>query len=471
MRRTLYMDCFSGVSGDMMLGALLDLGLPAEALEEALGSLSVEHGGISLERVLRAGISATKFRLRDGGAAQDLPSAAEDRRGHRHEPAVHAHAAAHAQSHAHGPHEPPGHRDHDHAHGDHAHGDPAHHDDAHRHDGPAASHGHGQGGGHHHHSLAEIERAIGRSALSPGGKARAVRMFHRLAEAEAAIHDMPLDRIHLHEVGALDSIVDIVGTVFGMEWLGAEEVVASPLNVGSGTVRCAHGTYPVPAPATARLLRGVPVYSGAVAAELVTPTGALIVTEYARRYGTLPSMTIERIGYGAGDRDVPGHPNVLRLMLGESVSGGSVEPVLVLECEIDDMNPQLFGPLMERLHAAGALDVFYVPVMMKKNRPGTLVTVIAPPARREAITSLLFAETTTIGIRGSEVQRERLEREIRTVETPAGLIRVKVAMRDGRILNVAPEFEDCARAAAERGLPIKDVQALATKAWLDALRG
>ena len=186
---------------------------------------------------------------------------------------------------------------------------------------------------------------------------------------------MPLDQIHLHEVGALDSIIDIVGTVYGMEWLGADRIVASPLNVGSGTVKCAHGMFPVPAPATARLLQGVPVYAGAVAAELVTPTGALLVTEYADAFGRLPMMRVESIGYGAGDKDFPGNPNVLRLLVGDADASATADRVTVLECEIDDMNPQLFGPLMERLHQAGALDVFYAPVQMKKNRPGTLVTV------------------------------------------------------------------------------------------------
>lgn len=293
-------------------------------------------------------------------------------------------------------------------------------------------------------------------------------MFERLAGAEAAIHQMPIDRVHLHEVGALDSIVDIVGAVYGMEWLGADEIVSSPLNVGRGTVRCAHGTFPVPAPATARLLTGVPVYAGEVEAELVTPTGALLVTEYARAFGPLPPMSIERIGYGAGTRDFRGTPNVFRIIIGARPDATAEERVLALECEIDDMNPQLFGPLMDRLQAAGALDVFYSAVQMKKNRPGTLVTVLAPPERRQAIMDLLFAETTTIGVRYQEMLRERLDREVRTIETPVGPIRFKLASRDGRLLNAAPEFDDCARAAAERGISIKDVQAIASKAWLDS---
>lgn len=278
---------------------------------------------------------------------------------------------------------------------------------------------------------------------------------------------MPIEQVHLHEVGALDSIVDIVGAVFALEWLGADQVVSSPLNLGAGTVECAHGTYPVPAPATAQLLAGVPVYSSGAPAELVTPTGALLVTEYASSYGPMPPMTIERIGYGAGDRDLPHVPNVLRVFLGETSGTGPTERIVVVECEIDDMNPQIFGVLMDRLYAAGALEVFYAPIQMKKNRPGTLVTIVAPPERREALSDLVFRETTTIGLRYQELHRERLDREVLPVDTPLGTIRFKVARRGGRVLNVAPEFDDCARLAAERGLPVKEVQAIATKAYLD----
>ena len=442
MAKTAYFDCFSGASGDMVLGALLDLGLPLEALRAALGSLDIEYGGVSAERVLRAGISATRFRAdaeeRLAHAGQAPSAAHRDAASHEH----HAHSSG---SHVHAP-------DTRHDHGQHDHG---HHEHAHE-------------ALHAHHSLKDIARYIERSALSRTGKDRALELFEKLAQAEAAIHDVPIERIHLHEVGALDSIIDIVGAVFGMEWLGADEVIVSPLNVGSGTVWCAHGEFPVPAPATARLLAGVPIYAGAVANELVTPTGALLMTSYARSFGALPPMRVKQIGYGAGSRDFAKHPNVLRVLVGEGASSEETERVIVIECEIDDMNPQLFGPLMERLYADGALDVFYAPVQMKKNRPGTLVTVISPLDRREALSAVLFTDSTTIGVRYQEVLRERLAREVRTVDTPVGAIRFKVATRDGRVLNVAPEFEDCAKAAAERGMSIKDVQALAQKAWLDA---
>jgi uncharacterized protein (TIGR00299 family) protein len=420
MPRILYFDCFSGASGDMILGALLDAGLPLEELRRVLGSLALEGIEVSAERVSRAGVAATKLRVQ----------------GHRQQ--------GHAQhlQHQHG-------QDREH---------PLHHE-------------HPQHPRHldvTHHSLAEIDALIERSALPPAGRARARALFQRLGETEAEIHQVPVERIHLHEVGALDSIVDIVGVVFGLAWFGDVTIMASPLNVGAGTVECAHGTFPVPAPATAALVRSVPIYSSGPRAELLTPTGALLLTAYAEAFGPIPPMRIDRIGYGAGERDFPGAPNVLRLLVGERADvEGRHESVVVMECEIDDMNPQLFGPLMDRLQEAGALDVFYAPVQMKKNRPGTLVTIVAPPDRRVALAEVVFRETTTIGIRYQEVARECLDRESIQVDSPLGPVRVKVARRNGRILNAAPEFEDCAALAARHGLPVKEVQAVALKAYLD----
>jgi uncharacterized protein (TIGR00299 family) protein len=415
--KTLYFDCFSGVSGDMIVGALLDLGLPLDDLRAALGSLAVDLGEISATRVVRAGVAATKFQ-------------------------VHAEEHAHAHSHDH----PPRHS--------HGHGHSHSHDHLHAH-------------AHHHHSLTDITASIQRSALSKAGKERAIHLFERLARVEAAIHDMPVERVHLHEVGAIDSIVDIVGAVYGLEQLGADRIVSSPLNIGGGTVRCAHGVFPVPAPATARLLEGVPVYSGDVQMELVTPTGALLVTGHADSYGPMPPMTIRQIGYGAGDRNPREQPNVLRLIVGDGEQAARGHRVVEITCEIDDMNPQLFGPLMDRLQREGALDVFFAPVQMKKNRPGTLVTILAHPGDREKLTAILFAETTTIGVRYQEMMRECLEREIVSVDTPLGPVTFKVARRDGRILNAKPEFDDCARIAAERQLPVKEVQEIVLKAWLN----
>jgi pyridinium-3,5-bisthiocarboxylic acid mononucleotide nickel chelatase len=414
--RVLYFDCFSGISGDMTLGALLDAGLPLADLQRALGSLALGDAHVHADRVLRTGVAATKFHVHE----------------HKHD----------------------GHEHHDHGH-DH------HHEHA-----------------HPHRSLADIFGLIDRSALSRSGRERARAMFQRLGEAEAAIHGVSTDSVHLHEVGALDSIIDIVGTVFAMEWAGADRVVASPLNVGGGMVNSAHGRFPVPAPATVRLLGGAPVYSGEVQKELVTPTGALIVTTYADAFGPIPPMTIERVGYGAGDRDDPKTPNVLRVLIGEAAAAEPVsahgpvgDRVTVIECEIDDMNPQIFGVAMEKLYAAGAVEVFYIPVQMKKNRPGTLLTVIAPPERRSAIADVIFRETTTIGLRHSEVARECLKREIVSVETPLGAVRYKIAWRDGKIVNATPEFEDVARLAAANDLSVKDVQAIAIRAYGAALNG
>ncbi len=281
---------------------------------------------------------------------------------------------------------------------------------------------------------------------------------------------MSVDAVHLHEVGAVDSIADIVGAVVAFEYFRPDSVVVSPLNVGRGLVTCAHGTFPVPAPATVRLLEGVPIYDAGPPFERVTPTGALVVTEYASAYGPLPPMRIERVGYGAGERDVAELPNVLRLLVGRTDEAAPVERLQELAFEIDDMNPQIFGVLMDRLYEVGALEVFYAPVQMKKNRPGVLVTVLVRPEQREAVVDLVFRETTTLGVRFSDVCRERLERELIELDTPLGPVRFKRARRNGRIVNVAPEFEDCARLAAEHGLPVKEVQALALKAYLDAQR-
>jgi uncharacterized protein (TIGR00299 family) protein len=435
MSRLLYFDCFSGISGDMTLGALLDAGLPLDELKRALGSLAVAGYDITTKRVLRAGVSATQFVVDE----HDAPGTSRDAPRTSHQ---HTHDHGHTHSHNHDP------------------------DDSH-------SHSHE----HPHRSLPEIFTLIDGSALSPDGRDRAKQLFQRLAEVEASIHQMPIDQVHLHEVGALDSIIDIVGAVFALEWFGADRIEASALNVGGGMVETAHGHFPVPAPATVKLLGDAPIYGGTVQKELVTPTGALIVSSYAASFGPIPPMTVERVGYGAGGRDFPSTPNVLRVLVGQAavvaqgqspaVDAGRAhgDRVTVIECEIDDMNPQIFGVAMDRLYGAGALEVFYVAAQMKKNRPGTLLTVVAPPALRPALADIIFRETTTIGLRYYEVDRECLQREMVSVETPLGAVRFKVAWRDGRIVNAVPEFEDCARLASAKNLSVKDVQALAVKAY------
>ncbi|MEE2962675.1 MAG: nickel pincer cofactor biosynthesis protein LarC [Acidobacteriota bacterium] len=394
MARVLYLDCFSGASGDMLIGALLDAGLPFDLLRGALGSLAIDDEcAVSVERVSRSGVGAAQFIVTETAA---------------------------------------------------------------------------DAGSHRHRHLPGITKLVDRSALSVDAKARANRLFRRLAETEASIHQMPVEKVHLHEVGALDSIVDIVGGVFGLEWFGAERIVASPLNVGSGTVVCEHGTLPVPAPATAALLKGVPVYAAGSPGEKLTPTGALLVTEFADEYGVMPSMRIERIGYGAGSRDPKDYPNVLRVLVGDTDTPSLSNRITVVECEIDDMNPQIFGVLMDRLYDAGAVDVFYTAVQMKKNRPGTHVTVLVPPGRREAVSTALFRDSTTIGLRYSEVARDTLSRELVSVSTRFGDVRCKVARQDGAVTNVAPEFDDCVRLADQHGVPVKDVQAAGIQAYRES---
>jgi len=315
-----------------------------------------------------------------------------------------------------------------------------------------------------HRHLRHVVEILDRSTLEGAVKQKAAALFGRLAEAEAAVHGTTPDKVHFHEVGAIDSIVDVVGGVIALQWLGAARFVSSPLNLGTGTVTMSHGTFAVPPPATARLVAGVPVYA-AGEGELVTPTGALLVTGHATEYGPLPPLRIEKTGHGAGSRDTKGRPNVLRLIVGEEGAPAATARILVLETELDDAAPQLLGPLLERLLAVGAVDAFFTPVQMKKGRPGVLVTVLAPPERREAIEELLFRETTTLGVRRQEWDRTELERETASVVTPYGAVRVKVGRRGSVVYNAWPEFEDCQRLAAERGVAVKEVLAEALAAW------
>jgi hypothetical protein len=394
MSTILYFDCASGASGDMVLGALLDLGIPLEELRVALDGLLPAGVRLQAARVQRSGISATQFLVEDDAA----------RAGTRHQ----------------------------------------------------------------HRGLSDIKARIGRTSLPETVKTRAQALFDRMGAVEAEIHAIPIERVHFHEVGALDSIVDIVGSVWAIHRLGVARIVASPLNTGSGTVATAHGRLPVPAPATLRLLEGVPIYSSGVEMELVTPTGALLVTGHAQAYGPLPAVRVLKTGYGAGGRDIPGVANVLRAVLAEEGPGGDAMRVVVLACNIDDMNPQFFGGVMDRLYAAGALDVCYAPVQMKKNRPGTMVTIVAPVPRRDALLDVLFQETTTIGVRYHEADRTCLAREWVSVATPFGPVRVKVASRNGAVVNAAPEYDDCVARAAEHGVAVKDVHAAAAGAyWLE----
>jgi pyridinium-3,5-bisthiocarboxylic acid mononucleotide nickel chelatase len=416
MARTLYLDCFAGASGDMLVGAMLDSGLDCELLRSALLKLGVEGYELSLGRVDRSGISAAKFDVHLTG-----------------EPQQHGH-----------------HHNHDHSRGEH-------------------SHGHGRQS--HHRSLSEIKGIISSSNLSELVKQRAQAIFQRIGEAEAKIHDVPIETVHFHEVGAIDSIVDIVGACVAFDALKIERIISSPLHVGSGTFQCAHGTYPVPGPATAELLKGIPIYSKDVEGELVTPTGAAIISTLAEGYGPMPMMKIENIGYGAGTRDYPKFPNALRAIIGELEEDADRTPgaVTIIEANIDDLNAQVFGYLMEKALAAGALDIFYTPVQMKKNRPGVLLTLLCNPPDRERMCDLIFRETTTLGVRYRNEKREILTREFVTVETEYGPIRVKVSRaRDGRVMNASPEFEDCRVAAEKSGVGLRDAQTAALKAYVNS---
>ena len=386
-----YFDCFSGASGDMLLGALVDAGLELGRLEAELRRLPLPDWSITAEKTKKKGIVATQVRV--------------------------------------------------------------------------------QSGEHHaHRGLAEILRLIDQgleAGLSAPVAERASAIFRRLGEAEAKIHNVPVEQIHFHEVGAVDAIVDIVGASAGFELLGIEDFYASALNVGSGRVEAAHGVMPVPAPATAELVRGAPTYSSGIERELLTPTGAAILTTIVRRFGPLPAMRLETIGYGSGTADLPSQANVLRMFVGESAESTLAcdEMITVIEASLDDLNPQVYAYFAERALAAGALDVTSAPLQMKKGRPGQLITVLAPPARADSLVDLFFRETTTIGVRAWEARRRVLAREMVRVETPYGAVAVKVSRLNGRVLNAAPEFEDCRRIALESGAPLKQVLAAAAAAF------
>ena len=421
--RIAYLECFSGVSGDMFLGALVDAGVSPQIFQDAVAALNL-GARLEISRVIRSGISATKVDVWANGE-KDLP---------REE---------YWEKHAH---------DHDHKHAQHSTHD--HHD----------HHSHGPSRG-----LEEIRKIISAAAIAPSAQKTAIAIFEALGKAEARIHNAPLETIHFHEVGAVDAMVDIVCAAVGAEALNVDKIICSPLNVGGGTVKCAHGTFPVPAPATLELLAGVPVYSSGVQAELVTPTGAAIVKTLAAEYISFPQIKIEKSGYGAGSRDFPGHPNVLRLTIGEAAStqpADAPETITVLEANLDDLNPQIFGYVIDRLLEEGALDVFGVPVQMKKNRPGMLLTVLCRAEDGDRLTHVIFSETTTLGVRCREEARQALARRWESVQTPWGEIRIKIASRNGAISNFAPEYEDCRRIAAEHRVPLKQVMQEASRAYL-----
>ncbi|HKF20073.1 MAG TPA: nickel pincer cofactor biosynthesis protein LarC [Candidatus Angelobacter sp.] len=442
--RIAYLECFSGISGDMFLGALVDSGVSPELLKRTVEALGVE-AHLEISRVDRSGISATKVDVIVAGE-KELP-----REEFWEKQAKHGHN--HAQDHQHH------HHSHEHKH-PHEHGHEQKHEHSHEH-------------GHPHRGLNEIREIIGKAAISESAKARAVRIFEALGAAEAKVHNTAVENIHFHEVGAVDAIVDIVCAAVGAETLGVDQWVCSPLNVGGGTVECAHGTFPIPAPATLELLKNAPVYSGEIQKELVTPTGAAIVSVVASRFAPFPRMKIDKAGYGAGARDFKGHPNVLRLTVGESQSAAKVpgEEIAILEANVDDMSPQIFGYVMERAFAAGALDVFGTAVQMKKNRPGMLLTVLCRPEDAAPLRQLIFAETTTLGVRERREQRASLARRHQSVQTRWGEVRMKLANLNGGVSNYAPEYEDCRLIAEQHHVPLKAVMQEAIRVYLEKENG
>jgi pyridinium-3,5-bisthiocarboxylic acid mononucleotide nickel chelatase len=443
--RIAYLDCFSGISGDMFLGALVDAGVPAELLEKTVEVLGV-GARLEISRVNRSGISATKVDVYSHGE-KDLPREEYEGR----EAGGGSQGGAHRHEHHHGGGEEnerpragaPAPQEHGHEHGH--------------------QHGHGRG-------LEEIRQIIrAAKGISETAKSTAMAIFENLGAAEAKIHHVPVERVHFHEVGAVDATVDILCAAAGAEALQVEEWICSPLNVGGGTVVCAHGTFPIPAPATLELLKDAPVYSSGPQKELVTPTGAAIVKTLATRFAALPSMRVTATGYGAGTRDFPGYPNVLRLTVGESgaeAHAPTEEAIAVLEASIDDLNPQVFGYVMDRALAEGALDAYGTPLQMKKNRPGMLLTVLAKPSDAERLAKLVFAETSTLGVRIRQEQRRALGRRWVSVQTRWGEVRMKVASLNGSISNYAPEYEDCRKIAGEQHLPLKSVMQEAIRVYL-----
>ncbi len=380
--KTAYFDCFSGISGNMILGALLDSGLNFNELKKNIKGLRLTGYGLQLKKIRKNGISASYFEVN--------VRASRDRLQHRH--------------------------------------------------------------------LDNIVSLINRSKLSASVKTKSIDIFTRLAKAEAKIHGVPINKIHFHEVGAVDAIVDIVGTVCALEIMGLEEIYCSPLPVSRGYINCAHGILPVPAPATAELIKNIPTYNSDVEGELVTPTGAAIITTIAEKFGNFTEMAIRSIGYGAGKTDLD-QPNVLRVFIGETSDKKNAEDIYSIETNIDDMNPQIYEDVFEKLFEKGALDVYMTNIIMKKGRPGILLTALSKKTDIEALSDIILTHTTALGVRIARFQRRILDRSTGTINTKYGKIRVKTGIRDGKAVNIQPEYEDCRSAAKKHGIPLKNIMA------------
>lgn len=447
----LHLDCTSGLAGDMFLGACLDLGMPLAVMVEAVAALGLAGVTVEARRSQRGGFAGTRFRVLVDGQPVEGPDPEEVEAGQPHEPVLgdaheHAHDRDEGDLHEH--------RSAD-AH-DHLHDDSQHHGHGESPE-PAADYSHDDAHGHTHgRDLRAIRHLIGASALAPAVRDRALALFSRLGEAEARVHGVAIERVHFHEVGAVDSIVDLVGAAAAVEHLAPTRITCGPVNVGGGVTRGAHGRMPVPPPAVAELMRGLPIYGGA-GGELLTPTGAVLLAELVDEFRDLPRLVLTGIGYGLGRQEVAGQANAVRLLMGDPATAAPTEELVVIESEIDHLPGEGFGYLLERLLESGALDAYFTAVQMKKNRPGTLVTVLARHEQLATLAALLLAETGSLGCRFHAAGRFEAERETRTVGTRFGAVRVKVSRFAGAALAVAPEYEDCRALARQHGVPWREV--------------
>jgi pyridinium-3,5-bisthiocarboxylic acid mononucleotide nickel chelatase len=432
--KTLYLDLISGISGDMFIGALVDLGVDSRQLEAELKKLDLAGYHLHFTRGQKGSIAGVKF---------DVHLADAHEQQHHHEDGT---EPGHQHSHGH---------EHEHGHG---------HGDEHEHSHSPEHHSH-----EHGRTFSEIKHLIGRSSLSDWVKQKSVATFQRIADAEGKIHGMPAEQVHFHEVGAVDSIVDIVGACVGLELLGKPRLLASRVEEGNGWVHCAHGRFPIPAPATLAILgaRKIPLTQCSEPHELVTPTGAALLAEFVEAFGPMHELAAEKIGFGLGSRELKSRPNVLRAVLGGQGSAThdwETDRVAVLETNLDDISSEILGNFVEQALAQGALDVFHTPIQMKKNRPGVLLTVLCAEADADRFTELLLRETSSFGVRRSLAERRKLAREFITVQTQFGEVSVKLGRLDGRVVQAAPEFESCKKVAARAGVPLKQVYEAALKA-------
>jgi len=472
--KILFLDCFSGISGDMTVGALCDLGVPPSVFEWELSKVEIGDFHMHFERKQRQAVEGVKFGIHEGATHTDDQDEPEEEPEHHHGEA-HSHEEHGHHHHEHGKGCGCGH-EHGHEHHHHAHEENAHHHVHGHHEHSEHGHHHHAHHEHHHHhehahgcTHAEIRKLITESDLSDFVKTHALSIFQRIAVAEGKIHGVAPEAVAFHEVGALDSIADIICACVGLEHLKVDRVLISPLFDGRGWVDCAHGRFPIPALATMEILRGIPFRQIDEEFEFITPTGAAIAAEFGASFGAMPTMKVEKIGYGIGSKKLPNRPNALRAVLGEiegeTSHGYETDTITCLETNLDDLSPEILGAVMDKLFAAGALDVFFTPVHMKKNRPGVQLSILCESASVSSLSDILFRETSAFGLRMHTTQRLKLARRFETVSTPFGDIRIKIGERRGEIVQIAPEFEDCKAAAEKSGQPIRVIYETARKAF------